>query len=259
MAKLKVLIYDTNNYARIKAEQSWDNSWIRSLCEEACQPDNCLRIYVFDGRYGNEYRKKFYPEYKATRKAPLIDTFFCNLEFFEELLQFAPQKTVSIRVNGFEADDIIADLCKRFENPTILTTDKDLLAIPNADLPMCNNEWEDREFIQSRKIFVGDTSDNIKGIAGFGEGAWKKLSTVTKTKIKEWIETLSDSLKNEIVELVKSECGTRASNALLNTSKEEVEVLKKIIQFRDDVPELYFKWGNGDSNKLEEKLKENLL
>lgn len=259
MTKLEVLIYDTNNYARIKAEQSWDNSWIRSLCEEACENDKYLRIYVFDGKYGNNYRKKIYPEYKATRKPPMIDTFFYNLEFFQQLLEFAPHKTVSIRVDGFEADDIIADLCKRFDNPTVLTTDKDLLAIPNANLPMCNNEWEEREFIQTRKILVGDTSDNIKGIAGFGEGAWKKLSKFTKIKIKEWIETLTDNLKNEIVELVKLECGSRASNAILNSTNEEVETLRKIIQFRDDVPELYFNWGKDERVKLEEKLKENLL
>lgn len=256
---MKVLIYDTNNYARIKAETTWGKSWIRELCDEACRVDGCFRIYVFDGKYGNQYRKKFYPEYKATRKPPLIDTFFENLDFFRELLKYAPNNVVTVMMNSFEADDVIADIAKKFKDVTVLTTDKDLTAIPNAVLPMINEKWEDKKYVQARKIFVGDPSDNYKGVDGFGESSWKKLDKKAKDDIVDFLKNPNVNTRDNLAGQITILCGTRAGNAFMNTSIARFEMLKKLVEFRNDVPEIVFSWGVNDIMKMNEKLKEYFL
>lgn len=257
---MRVMIYDMNNYARIKCEQTWGQSWIRSICDEACKDDGYLRIFVFDGPHGNDYRKAFYPNYKANRKPPLIDTFFENLDFLEELLGLTSENNIVVRMKGIEADDIIADLCEKFENPIVLSTDKDLLAIQNADLPLANKDWEDRRFIQIKKMFVGDPSDSITGVKGFGEGAWKKISEGTKLKIKEWCDAdFDDSMKFNIVHRLIGECGTRGGNALANTPREEMLMWKKVISFRKDLTDLKLRWCERKRDEMNRRLEEFML
>lgn len=233
----KIYIYDCNNYVRIKSETSFSESFVRSLIDEADKEENAIKFYVFDGVNANEYRRNLYPEYKKTRKPPL-DNFFENLKWFKELLSFAKPNVCTVQVDGYEADDIIAELSSWFDEVTIYSTDKDLLQIPNATLPMANNEWEKRDLIFPRKVLCGDPSDNIKGIKGFGETTWKNMSNESKYLAKVWVERGSTECKNIFAESLS----TRAKNVVLAASYEEIETLKKIVGFRS---------VNRDSIKLE--------
>lgn len=246
----KIYIYDCNNYVRIKSETSLSGSFIRSLIEEANRDDNAIKFYVFDGPNANAYRREFYPEYKQTRKPP-IDNFFENLRWFEELLQYAKPNVCRIKVNGYEADDIIAELSSWFKEVTVFSTDKDLLQIPNATLPMANDKWEMKNLIFARKVLCGDSSDNIKGVKGFGDTTWKSLTDWQKILSDQWLSRGSVEAKWSFVESLP----TRAKNALLGTSDEEIEVLKKVVGFRKvDKKDIKLNFGSNDIAEIENQL-----
>lgn len=256
MAAPKVYIYDCNNYVRIKAETSISGSFIRSLIEEANRDsDSTIKFYVFDGPNANEYRRQFYPDYKKTRKLP-TDNFFDNLKWFKELLGFAKPNVCTVQTYGYEADDVIYYLSSWFTSVTIFSTDKDLLQIPNATLPMANNEWEDREFIFARKVLCGDSSDNIKGLKGFGDTTWTSLVDGQKFLAELWLENNDTEAKTTFAESLP----TRAKNVVLGASEEEIDVLKKLVGFRkvkkDDVK---LNFGSDELNKIEEQLSEYML
>lgn len=255
MSSSKVHIYDCNNYVRIKSETSISGSFIRSLIEEANgDSENVLKYYVFDGKNANAYRREFYPEYKKTRKPPL-DNFFENLKWFKELLSFCKPNVCTIQIDGYEADDIIADIAYWFNNAevTIFSTDKDLLQISNAKLPMANSEWEDREFIFTRKVLCGDPSDNIKGLKGFGETTWKNLTCGQKSLARYWLENGLVSCQKFFADSLP----TRAKKVILETSEEEIKTLKKVVMFRPVKREdIKLNFGTNNLEEIERQLKE---
>lgn len=256
MGVAKVYIYDCNNYVRIKAETSISGSFIRSLIEEANRDsDDVLKFYVFDGPNANEYRRKFYPEYKQTRKLP-TDNFFENLKWFKELLGFAKPNVCTVQACGYEADDVIRYLAGWFTEVTIFSTDKDLLQIPNATLPMANNDWEDKEFIFARKVLCGDSSDNIKGIKGFGDTTWKSLVYGQKFLAKLWLENNDTVAQDALAESLP----TRAKNVVLGASEEEIDILKKLVGFRKVKKEdIKLNFGSNELDKIEKQLSEYML
>ena len=123
-----------------------------------------------------------------TRKLPQ-DSFFENLSFFKELLRNAPANVAVAEKQGYEGDDVIYTVCKMFSNSpkpiTIMSADKDLTAIPNTVLPMANQEFCQKKYVRLYKTLVGDPSDNIKGVKGFGKGSWDKLTEMDKEQLRE--------------------------------------------------------------------------
>ena len=114
----EVYVYDCNNYCRVKSETSIN--FMRDLIYEACKKDGIIRFYVFDGKNSNAYRREFYPKYKMTREMPK-DNFFENLKWFKELLSFAPKSVGTIQLDGYEADDVIAQLGNWFPEITVFS------------------------------------------------------------------------------------------------------------------------------------------
>lgn len=247
----KIYIYDCNNYVRIKSETSFSGSFIRELINEANRDsDEVIKFYVFDGNNSNAYRRQFYPEYKLTRKPP-IDNFFENLKWFKELLGFAKSNVCTIQVDGCEADDVIAEIATWFPSVTIFSTDKDLLQIQNATLPMANNDWEKRDLIFARKVLCGDSSDNIKGIKGFGETTWKNMSNESKYLAKVWVEKGSAECKK----IFADSLATRAKNVILGASDEEIEMLKKVVGFRKvNREDVKLSFGANNLSEIERQL-----
>jgi DNA polymerase-1 len=145
------------------------------------------------------FRHKLYAAYKATReKAP--EDLHDQVPLVEELLEALGIR--ALRVNGYEADDIIATLagiCQKEERRCyILSSDKDLLQLVGE------STWELRprksaaaagsssyELVGSAEVkaewgvgpggildllsLVGDSSDNIPGVKGVGEKTACKL------------------------------------------------------------------------------------
>ncbi|RTZ58387.1 MAG: 5'-3' exonuclease, partial [Gammaproteobacteria bacterium] len=184
------------------------------------------------------FRKKLFENYKAQRrKAP--DELKRQLPVIKELVGLLGIPT--LEVEGFEADDVIATLCKEFSQKgwqiVVYTPDKDmaqLLSLKGVRLinPLNGEEITPQKVeekfgvkphqIPSYLALVGDKSDNIPGVEGIGPKKAKeileKYDTVDKL-ITEW-ENLPPALKRYFS----------------STSKEELKKWLSLTQLRFDVP-----------------------
>ena len=154
-----------------------------------------LLAAIFDSRVPT-FRHKMYSEYKATRQktpedlhaqVPLADEFLATLGI------------ASLRVDGYEADDIIATLAKKCADEKrqcyIISSDKDLLQLVGdgvyamrpvkavrGEAPSQTTSWDIigpsqvkaewglmPEKILDLLSLCGDASDNIPGVKGIGE------------------------------------------------------------------------------------------
>jgi gp32.85 len=153
-------------------------------------------IVLWDG--GSKYRKDLYPEYKAHRIAKkekeLEDgsSYYDELKYqLEEMHKFLPNIGIhSLRIIGWEADDLIASIVGMTQEPCIIvTTDKDLMQLvdervsvyqPTKKILYTKDNFytsigiHPTQFVDY-KILIGDPSDNIPGIKGIGNKTAIKL------------------------------------------------------------------------------------
>ncbi|MBP5451896.1 MAG: DNA polymerase I [Treponema sp.] len=194
---------------------------------------------AFDSRTPT-FRHEMYAEYKATRqKTP--DDLHAQVPWIEEILH--ELKVPVLRVDGFEADDIIATVarkCREEKRPCrILSGDKDLLQLVNEDCKEMqpdkfNGGWTEEGIeeviakwgIPPEKILdylslVGDSADNVPGVNGVGDKTALKL-------LGEWgsldgIYEHADQIKGALGEKIRKD-------------KDNAYFSKKLIALRDDVP-----------------------
>jgi len=118
----------------------------------------------------DNFRKHVYPEYKANRTATKPK----HLQFLKDYLIESWQGQVAERM---EADDYLG--INQHESSIICSIDKDLLQVPGKHYNIVKKEFYEvdeetgfRNFYT--QLLTGDTSDNIKGIAGVGPVKAKK-------------------------------------------------------------------------------------
>ena len=146
-------------------------------------------VAAFD-RKAPTFRKKIYEGYKATRK-PMPEELACQLEPLKRLLR--AMKVQIAEIDGFEADDILGTLSKRSkcktyivtgdrdslqlidEKTTVLLTKKGISEIVEYDEARLKEDGFTPSQIIDLKSLMGDSSDNIPGVAGIGEGTATKL------------------------------------------------------------------------------------
>lgn len=152
---------------------------LRMRYEHACAQPVGSQIWCWDGRGHNERRREIYPLYKMNR-TPMAEDMFSQIRLLRECLGHAP--VTQIEVPEWEADDVISTMARRFAKAgllvTIHTNDMDyaqLLALGNVTLDGCNDKGVPARWIPLYKAMVGDPSDNIKGIPGFGPGRWAAM------------------------------------------------------------------------------------
>ncbi len=182
----KVLIYDLNNWLRVKTEESQGGAALSTLWLETISNSsrNITQIFVSDGYNSRKLRRDLYPDYKAKRK-PADQSFFDGLRFFKELLTYAPANVFTVEVPEFEADDVIANIVNnKGYDYDIISTDKDLTQLKVLDnVQTLAKEKTEPRFVRLYKTFVGDSSDNIPGVRGFGEGTWLNTSLDWKKRM----------------------------------------------------------------------------
>lgn len=171
MQQTKLLIVDGHNWARrgLTAGRT-----VRNLWEEVwnwCQQGPVF--VVWDGPGSRGPRSKIYPEYKKGRKMmgeDLSDAF----KFLQQMLVLTPATIFT--VPDFEADDVIAELATRWKGPVhIHSNDLDLAALPGVTTEYPHDLPCDRKYLRLYKTLVGDKSDNIPGLKGFGQKSWEAL------------------------------------------------------------------------------------
>lgn len=132
------------------------------------------------------FRHEMYSEYKATRqKTP--DDLHAQIPWIEEIL--AALGVPAIRVEGYEADDVIATIATKAvaagKTCRILSGDKDLMQLVCDDVQILKPDHSDvwkvvgKEGVKAEwgvppeKLldllsFYGDTADNVPGVKGVG-------------------------------------------------------------------------------------------
>ena len=194
---------------------------------------------AFDSRT-KTFRHEIYPEYKANRfKTP--EDLHAQVPWIEEILNAL--KIPVLRVDGFEADDIIATVAKKCKEEgrecRILSGDKDLLQlvdetckemVPNK----ANGGWETNgkedvfakwgiypEKILDYLSLVGDASDNVPGVKGVGDKTAIKLLNQYKTL--DGIYEHAEEIKGALGEKIRKD-------------KENAYFSKKLITLNENVP-----------------------
>ena len=139
---------------------------------------------------GPTFRHEMYPEYKANRP-PMPEDLVVQMPRIDDVI--AAFKLPAIRIQGVEADDIIATLARKYagevDRVVIISSDKDLMQLVGGNVVMLDtmkDHWVDEKAVfekfgvePSRVIHVqalmGDSSDNIPGLPGVGPKTAGKL------------------------------------------------------------------------------------
>jgi DNA polymerase-1 len=180
------------------------------------------------------FRHEKYPEYKATRERTPGDL-KDEIPVIEEIL--AALGIPTIRVNGFEADDVMATLATRAREAdkdcVIVSSDKDLLQLAEGTVTVLKPDsggfmkvdhdrvvelWQVRpDQILDYLSLVGDSSDNVPGVKGIGaktaasllesfgtlDGIYANLDRVKSSSQRSKLEEGRDSayLSRELITL----------------------------------------------------------
>lgn len=187
--------------------------------EEDVKPDSVA--VTFDLR-APTFRHKMYDGYKANRK-PMPAELAEQMPVLKELLTYLGYKTVTME--GYEADDIIGTLATHIKDGDecyIATGDRDSLQLvsenvsvllaatkmgkPQTTVYDTDKVKEDYSVtppqLKDIKALMGDSSDNIPGVAGVGQKTAEELIVRygSVDNIYENIDSLDirDNLKNKL-------------------------------------------------------------
>ncbi len=169
---------------------------------------------VFDPPREETFRRELYPAYKAHRDAMPADL-VPQLPYIRKVVQAL--NIPALEASGFEADDVIATLARRYAAEgiqiTVVTGDKDLLQIVGdgiglldtmKDLRSGPQEVLDRfgvppELVPDVLGLAGDISDNIPGVPGIGEktaaGLVRRFGSMEK--VLQWKSLVNGKTRRE--------------------------------------------------------------
>lgn len=174
-------------------------------------------LVAFD-RKEPTFRHEMYADYKGTRK-PMPEDLRPQIDLMKKVLD-----TMGIsryEQAGIEADDIIGSMAKRYKGDTIIITgDKDSFQLVDETTSVyftrrgiteteiySNENFKEKTGIEPIQIIdlksmIGDSSDNIPGIAGVGEKT--ALSLVEKYGSLENLYSHIDELSGKLKEKVEN-------------------------------------------------------
>lgn len=196
------------------------------------EPDMCC--VALDSKTPT-FRHEMYPDYKAHRSEP-------DEEMLEQLPYFEPMIKAfgisGLRVDGVEADDIIATLVNQHRGNakiTIVSSDKDLMQLLGDNVYMLDtmkSKTMDPDSVMEKfgvtpdkvievQALIGDSSDNIPGVPGVGPKTADKL-------INEFgsLENLYENLDKVPQDKLRQK---------LEDSKENAFLSKKLVTLKQDV------------------------
>jgi DNA polymerase-1 len=185
---------------------------------------------------GPTFRHEIYPEYKANRP-PMPEDLVVQMPRIDDLIKAF--NVPSIRIQGVEADDIIATLASKYaenvDRVVIISSDKDLMQLVTDKVVMLDtmkDRWVDEKAVFEKfgvkpsqvvqvQALMGDSSDNIPGLPGVGPK--------TAGKLIEKFGTVENLLRRH------SEVGGKIGDKLPEQA-EELHTSLSLVKLRDDVP-----------------------
>ena len=160
------------------------------------------------------YRNELFSNYKANRPEAPVEL-IPQFDLAKEVVAALDIPNIGIR--GYEADDCIGTLTKKFENEmkiSILTGDRDILQLLNDDVSVLifqkgignYKHYTKQSFIEEFEIephmlidvkaLMGDSSDNYPGVKGIGEKTAYKLIIQYKS-IDQILENINELTKGQ--------------------------------------------------------------
>lgn len=149
-------------------------------------PDTTIFVWDEKKDYKPNIRKSILERYKGNRIKDL--TPHQNNEVIKSILHSMGINSIFPR--ELEADDIVAYICREHEgDKVIISVDRDFLQLVNSECtlydPMRKKFFEDNNFEEqtgfkdvdewyTAKCLIGDASDNVPGIPGFGKKTVRK-------------------------------------------------------------------------------------
>lgn len=212
--------------------------FFRSLLNMLAKRDTKNLVVLMDSKT-KTFRHEMYPEYKATRdKTP--DDLFEQIPLIEELLEL--MGFTVLRVDGYEADDLMGTLAVRAKaegRPCyIISGDKDLLQFTDEGIGILKPVKSDFEELDRDGVFedrgvwpeqivdylslVGDTADNVPGVAGIGPKTAAKLLQTYAT-----LEGVYEHL---------DEIKSKSQREKLEKDRENAFFSKELVIIKTDVP-----------------------
>ncbi|MBN1410062.1 MAG: DNA polymerase I [Spirochaetales bacterium] len=187
------------------------------------------------------FRHERYPEYKATRqKAP--DDLHPQVDKIEKILK--AWGIPAIRHEGYEADDVIASVCRYCGTKKIpcyiLSKDKDLFQLVDENVKILYPDksgegyavWGKEEIHEKKGIYpeqvisylslTGDSSDNIPGVKGIGDKTAVQL--ISKFGDLDSVYANLDGIKSE------------SQKNKLVTDKENAYLSRELVTLYSELP-----------------------
>jgi DNA polymerase-1 len=224
---------------------------------------------------GKTFRDEIYPDYKATREK-MPDDLRPQIERIREMVDAF--NIPRLEVKGFEADDILGTVARKAVDSgfgvKIITGDRDLLQLvddritvnlPGGKLAEAKDYLKEDvvalwgiqpDQVVDYKALVGDSSDNIKGVAGIGEKTALSLLTQFPTldEIYQHLDELPERVKSKLVTgresaYISQKLARIVTDAPITLNFEDarmhafdpakVEALFKSLEFRSLMPRFY--------------------
>lgn len=202
-------------------------------------------LVVWDSK-GKTQRHEIFPAYKATRQEAPSDI-FQQKELIQEITDIL--KIAQLSEVGQEADDLMYSFAKKCNesgyDAVIVSSDKDMRQAVNEHTIIYDPFFEkimNKDSVQERYGFeiekipfyfslIGDSSDNIPGVAGVGEK--------TATELVKKFSSLDDMYKN--LDKIEKE----RTRKLLEQSKENAYIsyelfLLKNVDVSTEIPQVFF-------------------
>ncbi|MBE0502108.1 MAG: ribonuclease HI [Desulfuromonadales bacterium] len=169
---------------------------------------------VFDRPRAESFRKELYSDYKANRD-DIPDDLARQIPYIKQIVQAL--NIPALEAPGFEADDLIATLARRFAatelEVTVVTGDKDLMQIVDERITLldtmkgkrCGPQQVVERFgvmpalVPDVLGLAGDSSDNIPGVPGIGEKTAAELVSRfgSLEKVLEWKSLVNGKKRRE--------------------------------------------------------------
>lgn len=239
-------------------------------------PDLC--VVALDS-IGKTFRDGIYNQYKANR-TEMDEEMAQQMPYFEPMI--AAFGIRGLRVEGVEADDIIATIARRYGNDykvTIVSSDKDLMQLIGGNVSMLDTmkgkivgleEVAEKFGVTPDKVvevqaLIGDSSDNVPGVYGVGpktaaqlinaygdlEGIYAHIEDIKQVKLKERLIEHKDTafMSRELVRLKDD----------VDFDDSEFEFTPTPAAARDFLLSLEFNTlaGRLNNEAVEQKIKEN--
>lgn len=199
-------------------------------------------VACFDGPRAT-FRREIYPEYKANRDEPDEDL---RVQFPLVRRLVDAMDIPAVQVDGFEADDILATLAKRFSDEgkevVIVTGDKDLMQCVGDHVSLYDpmkNKWVRRaqviekfgvgpEGVAQVLALMGDSSDNIPGVRGVGPKTASAL-------IEHFGDIETMLARSEEIEGLAIR-GAKSARKKVEEGAEQARLSLELARVREDVP-----------------------